>query len=123
MFDRYEVRYKIALTWILAFVVMWMVFQRILPLNSMKNQLNTIEESIEMNNWTQASEYTAKLKDNFMKNRMFIQMNNATEALTVFEHTIGQLEITVKYKQDSALEYIGALRETINLVIKPFSGP
>lgn len=123
MFDRYKLRYKIALTWIFAFVVMWMTFQCILPLNSMRNQLNRIEESIEMNNWTQASEYTAKFKDNFMKNRMFIQMNNATEALTVFEHTIGQLEITVRYKQDSALEYIGALKETINLVIKPFSGP
>ena len=64
-----------------------------------------------------------EFKDNFKKNRLLIQMNNATEALIIFEHTIGQLEITVNNKQDSALEYIGALKDIMNLVIKPFSGP
>lgn len=49
-------------------------------------------------------------------------MNNSTEALTTYEHTIGQLEITVRHKQESALEYVGALRESTNLVIRPFSG-
>lgn len=123
MFYRFDIRYKIVLIWILAFTTMWITFQSILPLSSIEYELDKIEESIEKKDWIEASEYTAKFKENFKKNRVFIQMNNATEALTNFEHTIGQLEITVKHKQDSALEYIGALRETIDLVIKPFSGP
>ncbi|WP_373845496.1 hypothetical protein [Clostridium sp.] len=123
MFDRFDIRYKIALVWLLGLIVLWTVFQNILPLNSMGYQLDQIEESIEKKNWTQASKYTAEFKDNFKKNRLLIQMNNATEALIIFEHTIGQLEITVNNKQDSALEYIGALKDIMNLVIKPFSGP
>lgn len=123
MFDRFDIRYKIVLIWILAFTTMWITFQSILPLRSIEYELDKIEESIEKGNWVEASEYTSKFKEDFKKNRVFIQMNNATEALTNFEHTIGQLDITVKHKQDSALEYIGALRETIDLVIKPFSGP
>jgi hypothetical protein len=58
-----------------------------------------------------------------MKKRFLIQVNNSTEVFTVFEHTIGQLEVTVKHHQESALEYVGALRETLNLVVKPFAGP
>jgi len=123
VFDRFDIRYKIALVWLLGLIVLWTVFQNILPLNSMGYQLDQIEESIEKKNWTQASKYTAEFKDNFKKNRLLIQMNNATEALIIFEHTIGQLEITVNNKQDSALEYIGALKDIMNLVIKPFSGP
>lgn len=123
MFDRFDIRYKIVLIWILAFTTMWITFQSILPSRSIEYELDKIEESIEKGNWVEASKYTAKFKEDFKKSRMFIQMNNATEAFTNFEHTVGQLDITVKHKQDSALEYIGALRETIDLVIKPFSGP
>ena len=85
MFDRFDIRYKIALVWLLGLIVLWTVFQNILPLNSMGYQLDQIEESIEKKNWTQASKYTAEFKDNFKKNRLLIQMNNATEALIIFE--------------------------------------
>lgn len=123
MFGRFDIRYKIMLIWLFSFIILWAAFKSILPLNSMKQQLNKIEECIARKNWTQANEYTREFKDNFIKNRVFIQMNNSTEALTNFEYTIGQLEMTVKYNQESALEYIGALRDALNLVIKPFSGP
>jgi len=123
MFGKSDIKYTIMIVWLMAFTTVWITFQSLIPINSMKYQLNKIEESIENKNWTQAYEYTSEFKENFKNNRMFIQMNNATEALIIFEHTIGQLEITVKHEQDSALEYIGTLRETLNLVIKPFSGP
>lgn len=111
------------LVWLLAFIGLWTIFQSTLPLNTMKYQLDKIEQSIVEDDWQQAIEYTAEFKDIFNKKRFFIQINNATEAFTVFEHTIGQLEVTVKNNQESSLEYIGALREILNLVIKPFSGP
>lgn len=123
MFDRFDIRYKIAFVWLIAFIALWITFQSIFPLKSMEYQLNRIEESIEVKNWTQANKYTSEFRDNFKKNIIFIEMNNSTEALTTFEHTIGQLEITVKHEKDSALEYIGALRAAMNLVIMPFSGP
>lgn len=123
MFDRFDIRFKLVVIWILAFSALWFAFQNIFPLQSMEKQLNAIEDNIEKKNWAQAKVYTDKFKANFEKNRTFIQMNNSTEALTTFEHTIGQLEITVNHKQDSAIEYVGALRESTNLVIKPFSGP
>jgi hypothetical protein len=89
----------------------------------MENQLNQIEESIGKKDWTQATKHTAEFKESFSRSKLLIQMNNSTEALTTFEHTIGQLEVTVRHKHESALEYVGALRESTNLVIKPFSGP
>lgn len=123
MFDIYNVRYKICLVWLLSFTLIWIIFQNTFPLNSMSTQLDKIEESIQNGNWDDAEKYTLQFKKTFITNRMFIQMNNATEALVNFEHTIGQLEMTVKYRQDSALEFVGALKESLNLVIKPFSGP
>ncbi|KZL91990.1 DUF4363 family protein [Clostridium magnum] len=123
MFDKIDIRYKLMAAWILAFASLWIMFHNILPLNIMSYQLNKIEENIKNEDWKEANKYTFQFKNTFSKKRFLIQMNNSTEALTTFEHTIGQLETTVKYNQESALEYIGALKESLNLVIKPFSGP
>jgi|GEM_PF-1645091 hypothetical protein len=123
VFDKIDMRYKLMLVWLLAFISLWAIFQSIFPSNTMKHQLNKIEESIKNKDWKQANKYTFEFKNTFSKKRYFIQMNNSTEAFITFEHTIGQLETTVKYNQESALEYVGALEESLNLVIKPFSGP
>lgn len=123
MFDKNNNRYVIILIWLLAFAGLWLLFDKSFPINTLRSQLDSIEESVEKKQWKDAKKYTAELKENFVENRMYIEMNNATEAFTTFEHTIGQLEITVKHEQESAIEYIGALREAVNLVIKPFSGP
>ncbi|QAA34870.1 DUF4363 family protein [Clostridium manihotivorum] len=123
MFDNYDIRYKIAIIWFLAFILLWIIFRNILPLKSMNYQLNNIQASIEQGDWKKADQYTEEFVHNFESNKFIIQINNATEALISFEHTVGQLKVTVKNKQDSSLEYVGALREMINLVVKPFSGP
>jgi hypothetical protein len=123
MFDDYNIRHKIAIIWFLSFILLWIIFRNILPLKSMNYQLNKIQATIEQGDWKKADQYTEEFVHNFESNKFIIQVNNATEALISFEHTVGQLKVTVKNKQDSSLEYVGALREMINLVIKPFSGP
>jgi hypothetical protein len=123
MFEKSDIRYKLAVVWVLVFVGIWVIFHKSFPMKSMDQLLSQIEVSMEKEDWAQAKKYAAEFRESFRKNRVFIQMNNATEALTVFEQNIGQLETSVKHEQDSAFEYIGALRESINLVIKPFSGP
>lgn len=123
MLDKFDIRYKVFLIWFLAFITVWLIFLNIFPQKSLEYQLDRIEASIEMKDWSQANKYTTDLLKNFKKYKLFIQMNNATEALTTYEQSMGQLETTVKHEHESALEYIGALRESTNLVIKPFSGP
>lgn len=123
MFDKYDVRLKIVLIWVGVFIALWIVLHQVLPLRSSLEQLNKIQESIENQNWTQAIDDTNDFINSYKKNKFIIRINNATEALTTYEHTIGQLEVTVKNKQESALEHIGALKEAANFVIKPFSGP
>jgi len=123
MFSKIYMRYKIAFVWIIAFVSLWIVFQVKSPLNKMKYQLDKIEQSVAKKDWKQANEYTTEFRNTFINNRILIQTNNSTEAIISFDHTIGQLEITVKHNQESALEYVGALKELLNLVVKPFSGP
>lgn len=123
VFDKIDMRYKLMLVWLLAFINLWAIFQSVFPSNTLKDQLNKIEESIKNKDWKQANKWTFEFKNTFGKKRYFIQMNNSTEAFVTFEHTIGQLETTIKYNQESALEYVGALKESLNLVIKPFSGP
>lgn len=89
----------------------------------MKIQLDKIEKGITNNDWKQAKAYADQFADTFRRKRFIIQINNATEIFTAFELTIGELEETVQHKQENALEHVGALRETLNLVVKPFSGP
>jgi hypothetical protein len=89
----------------------------------MKNQLDEIERSIENNDWEKVNEYTTKFNDTYNRKHYLIKMNNSTEALTNFEHTIGQLIMSAKHNSESTLEYVVALREMLKLVVKPFSGP
>jgi len=123
MFDKGDMRGRIALVWLLSFIILWTMFCLLLPLKTMNSQLDNIEQSIASDNWKQANEYTAQFIKTYEKSRYFIQTNNSTEILTSFEYIIGQLDLTVKYNQDSALEYIGALRASLNFVVKPFAGP
>jgi hypothetical protein len=89
----------------------------------LQNDLDKVIEGIESNNWKQADKYNEKFSDMFYKKKYFIQMNNATEIYITFEHTVRQLDLAVKSRQESALEYAGLLREALNYVVKPFSGP
>ena len=123
MFDKFKIRDKVMLVWIIGFISTWIIFSCILPLSELNYHLDKIEQSIENKNWDEANRYTYQFIDIYSKKRFFILMNNSTEALTVFEQTIGQLEINVKNKQDSALDFVGALKSTIKFVIKAFSGP
>jgi hypothetical protein len=82
-----------------------------------------LEKSIVNKDWEQANQYMDELKYTFEKKRYLVQINNATEIFATFDLTLGQLASSVKHNQDSSLEYIGALKETLKLVVKPFSGP
>lgn len=123
MFGKIDMRYKIALFWLIIFISLWVTFYSTSPSKKMIYQLDRIEQSITRKDWKQANEYMTQFKATFIENRMLIQMNNSTEAFISFQHTIGQLETTIRHNQESALDYIGAVRELIDLVVKPFSGP
>lgn len=123
MFDEIRIRYILALVWLLLFIGLWSLFQISLPYNTMKSQLDEIEKNIGNNDWEKINEYTTKFNDTYNKKHYLIKMNNSTEALTNFEHTIGQLTASAKHNSESTLEYAGALREMLKFVVKPFSGP
>ena len=118
-----EMRYTLSVVWILAFLGLFSIFQSTFPLKTLNSDLDMLEKSIVNKDWDQANQYMAELKDTFEKKRYLVQINNSTEIFGTFDLTLGQLDSTVKHNQDSALEYIGALKETLKLVVKPFSGP
>jgi hypothetical protein len=118
-----EMRYTLSVVWILAFLGLFSIFQTTFPLKTFNNQLDLLEKSILNKDWEEANLYMTEFKDTFEKKRYFIQINNSTEMFGTFDLTLGQLDSTVRHNQDSALEYIGALKETLKLVVKPFSGP
>lgn len=123
MFDKIDMRHIIAVIWVVCFTLLWIVFAKVLPYKTMNSDLTIIEQSIKSKNWEQAGRSMKNLKATHDKYRKIIQMNNATEIYTNFEALFGQLEVTVENKQDSAIEYVGALKESLKLVAKAFSGP
>ncbi|MBC2399705.1 DUF4363 family protein [Clostridium tetanomorphum] len=116
-------RFVVGVIWIISFVVMWNIFNVLLPKNEFKIQLNQIEESVSKKDWNQARKSMVQLKNIYNRNRIFIQANNATEILTTFNYTMGQLDVSIQHEQNAALEYIGGLKSSLNLVMRPFSGP
>lgn len=123
LFGENKIRGYIAVTWIICFIGMWIIFSIVLPNNEFNTHLNQIEKSITNKDWNNAKKSMEELKNIYNKKRVVIQMNNATEIFTTFELTMGQLEASVQHEQDAAVEYIGAIRNSLDFVMKAFSGP
>ncbi|MGH4117457.1 hypothetical protein [Clostridium sp.] len=121
--NKNDMRLAIAITWVISFAFMWIMFNAFLPKNEFNIVLNQIEKSVEIKDWKQAGKSMEDLKRIYNKNRILIQTNNATDILTTFEFAIGQLDISIVHEQNAALEYIGGLKSSIDFVMKAFSGP
>ena len=116
-------RHVIGIIWVLSFVVMWIIFNALLPKDEFKMKLSQIEKNVSIKDWNQAKRSMVELKNIYNKNKLLIQANNATEIFTTFEYAIGQLDASIQHEQDAALEYIGGLKSSLHFVLKPFSGP
>lgn len=111
------------LTWVLCFLIMWVLFERMLPKHEFNSCLNNIENSVNSKNWVEAKKSTDELKKIYENNKIIIRTNNATEAMATFQNTLGQLYISVDYEQETSLEYIGALKESLDWVLEGFAAP
>lgn len=123
MIGENKMRFTVAGIWIICFASMWLIFNSALPDYEFNNYLNQIEKSVVNKDWDKAKKSMKELKNVYKDKRAVIQVNNATEILTSFDLTLGQLEASVENEQEAAVEYIGALRATMDFVMKPFSGP
>lgn len=118
-----KIRCFVAVTWLSCFILMWIIFTLTLPRKEFTICLNQIEESAVNKDWDKAKKSMEQLKNIYKSKRSMIQMNNATEILTTFDLTMGQLEAAVENEQGAAVEYAGALKSTLDFVLKAFSGP
>lgn len=123
MFGKSDIRYILAVVWIVAFMVMWFVFGAIFQAERLNNDLEKIIKGIEDNDWEQADIYTDDFINIYYNKKYIYMLNNSTEMFATFDHSVRQLQLAVGNRQESALEYAGLLREGINYVAQPFSQP
>ncbi|WP_343770182.1 hypothetical protein [Clostridium malenominatum] len=116
-------RIYIMFVWLIAFIFLWMAIYRVLPKNQIESKLQSIEENIKRDDWTEAKKQMEELKGIYINNRGVIQINNATEAFINFDYTFGQLDYAVQAESKNALEYVGALMYSLDYVVTAFSGP
>ncbi len=120
---RKNMRYILALSWLIAFICLWLLFHAAFDYTDIKNQITLLEKSIESKDWTQAQEYLVQFEKSYEAKRNLVRLNNSTEAFIILEHSIEQLDTTIKNNQESSLEYIGEIKGVLNFVLKPFAGP
>lgn len=118
-----DMRLVVGATWLISFIFMLIIFSVSLPENEFRSKLNQIERSVSKQDWNQAKKSMTELKNIYNNHIIIIQSNNATEILTTFDLTMGQLDTSIQHEQDAALEYIGGLRASLDFVMKSFSGP
>jgi hypothetical protein len=123
MINDKKIRYIIIGIWIISFASLLWFFNNMLSKKEMVNKLNILEEKVYNREWEAAKKETKELIELYKDKKNIIHINNASETLVNFEYTLGQLENSVVYKRAEALEYIGALRYTIEYIMQGFSGP
>ncbi len=123
MGNKNNTRFFIAMAWLISFLIMLLVFNAFLPQSRFEAKLDNIEQSVAKKDWDKAKGSMRELKEIYDQNRILLQAGNATEILTTFNYTMGQLDISIQNEQDAALEYIGGLRSSLEFVMEAFSGP
>jgi hypothetical protein len=118
-----KIRYIIISLWVVSFILIFSFFNIKLSKKEMVKKLDIIEERVNDKDWEVANKEIKEFTKLYAKNKNIIHINNASESLVNFEYTIGQLENSVIYKREEALEYIGALKYTIEYIMQGFSGP
>jgi hypothetical protein len=108
---------------VVSFILIFSFFNIKLSKKEMVKKLDIIEERVNDKDWEVANKEIKEFTKLYAKNKNIIHINNASESLVNFEYTIGQLENSVIYKREEALEYIGALKYTIEYIMQGFSGP
>jgi len=123
MFDRLGTRYILAICWIVAFIILWIILQLSLPDKLLTDNLVSIEKSISDENWQLTNKRMKKLEENWHDNRLAIQISNGTAEIYEFERALGHLRTLVKHKEDDSLEYLGLLKEISKNLTDVFPGP
>lgn len=123
MFIGVDIRKKLAIVWLVLFLMIWVVFTALVKVGTMREQLDRIEQAVSDKDWKRAEFDTDRFKNTYKARKYIIQMNNSSEIYITFEHTVEQLDLAVKNKQESAIEYVGLLKGALNYAVKPFSEP
>lgn len=123
MFGKFDIRYRIMLVWLTAFIFLWISMYGASDINEMRNDLDEVIAGVQNDDWKQAEICTSRFSNEFYSKKYIVQINNATEIYLNFEYSVKQLELAVKNRQISALEYAGLLKEALDYTVKPFSGP
>ncbi|WP_040210444.1 DUF4363 family protein [Clostridium polynesiense] len=123
MFKNTDIRKYIVFAWGLAFILLWGVFYYLTPEKTLIRSINSMEKSITEEDWSSAERYLDEFKNSYYQRKVIIQTNNASEAFISFNYNLGQLDYCVRNKESSALDYLGALRYSLDYAIKPFAGP
>ncbi len=118
-----DIRRKLALVWLVLFLLMWLVFTVCFKTGTMLSQLEAVEQAVTSKDWSEAEKETEKFTAAYKSRKYFIDINNSSEISITFNHTVEQLAVAVKNKQDSALEYTGLLKAALGYAVRPFAEP
>lgn len=98
---------------IFSLVFMWSIIGASLPTDEISAQLNQIEESIIRKDWEQAKMSMEVLKTIYKSNKVLVQGSNSNEVISTLDYIIAELKTSIDNEQDTALEYIRALKASL----------
>ncbi len=123
MLNDTDMRKFIVVLWTIAFLLLWGGFYLLLPEKALIREIDKMEKSIVKEDWDSAQKQLDDFKKTYYDKKILIQSNNATEAFINFNNNLGQLDYCIRNKEPSALEYLGALKFSLDYSVKGFSGP
>lgn len=118
-----DIRRKLTFVWLVLFLLMWIVFTVCFKTETMRSQLEAVGQAVTNKEWARAEKETEKFTATYNARKYFIAINNSTEINITFNHTVEQLYIAVKNKQESAMEYTGLLKASLGYAVRPFAEP
>ncbi len=118
-----DIRRKLAFLWLVLFLLIWIVFSVCFKTGAMQSQLEAVEQAVSNKDWPRAEKETEKFTATYKSRKYLIEINNSSEIYITFSHTVEQLSVAVRNKQDSAMEYAGLLKAALGYAVQPFAEP
>jgi|GEM_PF-3160197 len=125
MFDKKGARTVVTVCWLTALIALILAYTfGMKPVRDAAfGKIDSLEQNIAARDWAQARSDQDALEKLWKKNKAAVQLNNLSPSVSRFEQELAQIKTLVRNQDQSALSYLGILRNTFDSITSLFPTP
>ncbi len=120
MFNEGRRRFYIALSTLIAFVIIIVLLVVLTPRKMMTDYYQAVEDAVVNEEWSVAKDNINTLEESYKRNKFIISLASVPKDVDEFEKSLGKVKFMINREEDSAVDYLSDLRKDLSSVLRFF---